>query len=147
MLSVPIDVWKAKLPLFLDPRALSHLSATCSKFRFFNSEIFVHPDYRVGPDIALYRACYGGHRDLAEWLVDEKDADNINRALAHACEGGHRYLAEWLVDEKGASDFNWALASACRGGHRVIAEWLINEKGASRFHIPPERLAMMTSPT
>jgi hypothetical protein len=38
--------------------------------------------------------------------------------------GGHRELAEWLIDEKGANYFNTALQGACKGGHRELAEWL-----------------------
>ena len=64
------------------------------------------------------------HRELAEWLIDEKGANAFEWALSGACMGGHRELAEWLIDEKGANDFNWALHYAWKGGHRELAELL-----------------------
>ena len=132
MLTVHIDVWKFYFPSILDPRDLSRLSACCQKLRCLSKS--VHPNYRKSKNWALYQACYEGHRELAEWLIDEKGANDFNAGLQGACEGGHRELAEWLIDEKGANDFNWGLYGACIGGHRKLAEWLIDEKGANDFN-------------
>ena len=133
MLTVHIDVWKFYFPGLLDPRDLSRLSACCQKLRCLSKS--VHPNYRKSKNMALFLACYEGHRELAEWLIDEKGANDINLALQSACYGGHRELAEWFIDEKGANDFNSGLYGACREGHRELAEWLIDEKGASDFNL------------
>ena len=132
MLTVHIDVWKFYFPSLLDPRDLSRLSACCQKLRCLSKS--VHPNYRKSKIWALYQACKEGHRELAEWLIDEKGANDFNRALQSACHGEHRKQAEWLIDEKGANDFNEALYGACHGGHRGLAEWLIDEKGANDFN-------------
>ena len=132
MLTVHIDVWKFYFPSLLDPRDLSRLSACCQKLRCLSKS--VHPNYKKSKNMALYQACYEGHRELSEWLIDEKGANDFDRALRGACEGGHRELAEWLINEKGANHFNWALYGACKGGHRELAEWLIDEKGANDFN-------------
>ena len=50
--------------------------------------------------------------------------------LSGACQGGHRDLAEFMI-EKGANNWNWGLDAACYGGHRDFAEWMI-EKGATQ---------------
>ena len=131
MLTVHIDVWKFYFPNLLNPCDLSKLSACCQKLRCLSKS--VHPNYRISKFWALHQACYEGHRELAEWLIDEKGADHFNRALRGACYEGHRELAEWLINKKGANDFNSGLYGACRGGHRELAEWLIDENGANDF--------------
>ena len=122
MLTVHIDVWKFYFPNLLNPCDLSKLSACCQKLRCLSKS--VHPNYKKSKNMALYQACYEGHRELAEWLIDEKGANYFNWDLSGACERGHRELAEWLIDENGANDFEWALSGACKGGHRELAEWL-----------------------
>ena len=52
--------------------------------------------------------------------------------LGGACDGGHRELAELMI-EKGATDWNWGLMDACYGGHRDLAEWMI-AKGADPYN-------------
>ena len=44
--------------------------------------------------------------------------------------GGHRELAEWLIDVKGATDIEWGLEGAFVGGHRELAEWLKTKQNA-----------------
>jgi hypothetical protein len=77
----------------------------------------------------LEGACWGGHRDLVELMID-KGADLWDEGLVAACRGGHRDLVEWMID-KGADDWNWGLEAACHGGHRDLVELMIT-KGDER---------------
>ena len=44
----------------------------------------------------MVQSTIGGHRALAEWLIDVKGATNIDGALPFARHGGHQELVEWL---------------------------------------------------
>jgi hypothetical protein len=79
-------------------------------------------------DVALHGACLGGHREIAEMMV-ENGAKVMNYGLCGACRGGHSTIVQWLID-KGANNWNWGLYHACQGGHRGIAQWMI-DKGAN----------------
>jgi hypothetical protein len=76
----------------------------------------------------LCGACQGGHREIAQWMID-KGANNWNLGLSYACQGGHREIVQWIID-KGANEWNSGLRSACYGGHQEIVQWMI-EKGAN----------------
>jgi hypothetical protein len=124
MLTVPLDLWKIYFQQHLELRDLSRVSGVCKTFHTSFATL-IHTDYRSeNRNDALKRACFEGHRELAEWLIDVKGATNFNWALNGACEGGHRDLAEWLIDVKGATDFNNALGYAREGGHRDLEVWL-----------------------
>ena len=69
-------------------------------------------------------ACYGGHRDLAQFMID-LGADEWNRGLESACEGGHHEIVQWMMD-LGATHWNLGLCGACCGGHRDLAQWMID---------------------
>ena len=90
MLTVHIDVWKFYFPSLLNPRDLSRLSACCQKLRCLSKS--VHPNYKHSKNLALHQACYEGHLKLAEWVIDEKGANDFNQALYYV----HPELAEWL---------------------------------------------------
>ena len=54
-------------------------------------------------DKILYKACCI-HSPTLIRLAIAKGAKIWNWALRGACEGGHRELAEWLIDDKGATN-------------------------------------------
>jgi hypothetical protein len=83
-------------------------------------------------DEALFEACRGGHRNVAEWIMSKGANFFWNWALCGACEGGHRELAELMIS-KGADGFHLGLAAACACGHRELAELMI-AKGAKNFN-------------
>ena len=106
------------------------LEKICEKGSVFMIKAIEHinPNWNFG----LYGACLGGHRGIAEWMV-ERGATYWDRGLEGACEGGRRDLAEWMI-EKGATRWDWGLEGACEGGHRALAEWMI-EKGATYWNM------------
>lgn len=72
-------------------------------------------------------ACYGGHSELANFMI-LKGADDVNSGLCGACKGGKHELAELMIS-KGANDFNSGLCSACDWSQLELVELMI-EKGA-----------------
>ena len=76
MLTVHIDVWKFYLLKLLDPRDLSRLSACCKRLRCLGES--VHPNYKKSKNDALFQACREEHRERAEWLINEKGANDFN---------------------------------------------------------------------
>jgi len=72
--------------------------------------------------------------DLHKWYFVHIYQNELNEGLFRACRGGHRDLAELMI-KKGATDLNWGLEGACEGGHRELAEWMI-EKGADSGKCP-----------
>ena len=104
------------------------LEKSCEKGSVFMIKAIEHRTSNW--DLGLYGACLGGHRELAEWMI-EKEATKWDWALEGACYGGHRGIAEWMI-EKGARDWDWGLKYACRGGHRDLAELMI-ENGATNW--------------
>jgi len=132
--SVPIGVLLQNLSQYLDPRDRSNLASTNNHFRAIFSKM-VPAVYRKGNfNDSLYNACKGGHKELAQWLIDTKGATDFDWALSGACFGGHKELVQWLIDTKGATNFDWALRGACWGGHKELAQWLIDAKGATDFY-------------
>ncbi len=75
----------------------------------------------------LYGACFGGHIDLAKFMI-EKGADNWNRILDDAYKSGHRDMTE-LIIQNGLDDWNFGLYGACFGGHMATVQLMI-ETGA-----------------
>ena len=65
--------------------------------------IVVEQLQKVSGDQILYKACCI-HSPTLFRLAIGKGANNWNSALCGACEGGHRELAEWLIDDKGATN-------------------------------------------
>lgn len=63
----------------------------------------------------LYGACYGGHIELINLLI-EHGANNWDYGLMGACEGG-RYDVIFMMTARGASNFNMALDGACASGN------------------------------
>jgi len=51
---------------------------------------------------------------------------NFNYALHEACYGGHKEIAEYLIKTNGANDFIGALYSGLNGGKKKIVEWIFN---------------------
>ena len=78
----------------------------------------------------FHYACYGGHKEICDILI-EKGANDWNNGLAFASRGGHKELCLLLI-EKGATEFNLALLGASRGGHIEICLLMI-EKGGTCF--------------
>ena len=68
--SVPIGVLLQNLSPYLDPRDRSNLASTNSHFHAIFSKTV--PDvYRKGDvNDSLYDSCYGGHKKLAQWLME-----------------------------------------------------------------------------
>lgn len=110
-------------------------------------------------DYGLYRACKGGHRDIAELMIARgscnfnaglnvackrghidiadlmiaKGATDLNKGLYFGCQGGHTNIIDLMI-AKGADDWNSGLYGACEGGHYDIAELVIS-KGANGWYI------------
>ena len=110
---------------------IQHFAQLCALSLRLDLDLYLliktYPSY-LDWNSGLNASCLGGHRDLAEFMI-EKGATYWNWGLQGACKGGHRDLAEWMI-EKGATYWKWGLAGACIGGHRDLAELMI-EKGAT----------------
>lgn len=83
-------------------------------------------------NVAINRACRGGHLETAKALADTVDEDTrAEEMLALACERGHLEVAGWLlprclgqdpdVSRGHVSDF---FRAACGGGRLDVARWL-----------------------
>jgi ankyrin repeat protein len=58
----------------------------------------------------LWRACRGGHREIAELMI-EKGGD-LYLGLHGACLDGRRDMVEWMI-QKGANPQNCTLSKHC----------------------------------
>lgn len=81
-------------------------------------------------NMGLYGACHGGHRDLAELMI-ERGSKYWNLGLMGACQGGHRDLVDLMI-EKGARDWNLGLQHARMNGHPDLVNLMI-EMGAENW--------------
>ena len=75
-------------------------------------------------------ACYGGHREIVELLV-QKGANFWGGGFIGACKGGHRELVELMI-KKGGLHPHRGLYSACHGGHWELVRFLI-QKGREQW--------------
>ena len=92
----------------------------------------------------LLCACWGGHRDLVDFMI-KKGANDWNLGLIGACKGGaccagghcpHRDLVDFMID-KGANNWNGGLFEACKGNgphHRNLVDLMI-EYGANNWNL------------
>ena len=78
--------------------------------------------YAKEKDLIRLKALIDKHKENLAW----------DSGLEGACLGGHRDLAEFMI-QKGATDWNYGLYNACSGGHRDLAELMI-EKGATKCY-------------
>jgi ankyrin repeat protein len=94
-----------------------------------------HSKYLGSSDVLRY-ACYGGHLNVVNFILDHSYKNNynlnINYGLKGACWGGHLNLIHYMVS-KGADAWNHALASACWGGHIDLINLMIS-KGANNWN-------------
>jgi hypothetical protein len=72
-----------------------------------------------------------GSKNVADWLIKERSANDFDMAMAMAARGGHMNIVLDMI-ERGASDFNRAMAHAASGGHMEIVLDMIN-RGANNF--------------
>lgn len=75
----------------------------------------------------LNGACYGGHLDLAEWMIS-KGAINLGSGLYVACQYNHREVVKLLIS-KGMNKWNKGLSGACRGdsiAHEALIKLMIS---------------------
>ena len=102
---------------------LEHL---CLKNHRHLLEILIKKDSKkkLNLNYGLSSACWGGHRDLVQMMID-LGATSMGLGLQSACEGGFKDLAQWMMD-LGANDVNSGLWGACEGGHQDLAQWMIN---------------------
>ena len=91
-------------------------------------------------EYTLHEAAKGGHRDVLDYLIDERGADGFDYALFGAAIGGDLGTVKYL-EEKGATDFELALAGAAQCGHRELVKYFIKEKGARDFEQALQRAA------
>ena len=84
------------------------------------------PDWNDG----LIGACFGGHRAIVHFLLDN-GANKWNKGLQYACGGGHKGIVNLMIN-KGANKWNDGLCRACMGGHLGIANLMIDH-GADDF--------------
>ncbi len=108
--------------------------------RLANTYNFEEGDARSSDSFVLRHACWGGHLELLQWLVEYFKVAVVEirscRAFRITCEYGYIDTAKWLVDrfELDIPDVravdHAALRSACRNGHLGVVQWL-----ASRFKL------------
>jgi hypothetical protein len=101
-----------------------------NKFGYDVKFIMNHPEFEVN-NIYFQMACFGGHRDLVELMI-EKGANWWNCGFLGACSGGKRDLIDLMI-EKGADDWNCGLYLACYHDYRDIAKLMI-KKGAHNWN-------------
>ena len=109
---IPVNNWVLEYLCFKNHRDLLELLIPKDTNKWLN---FNH---------GLFGACLGGHRDLAQWMM-ELGGNWWNMGLQGACRGGHQDLAQWMID-LGSKDWNEGLDGACRGGFKVLAQWMID---------------------
>lgn len=87
-------------------------------------------------DYAVYGACKGGHADLAQKIIKNRDnyekIENIcEYGLKGACDGGHLDLAKLMVSLglEHSTRQRWkyeAIHIACKNGHKKLAKYVIS---------------------
>lgn len=83
-------------------------------------------------EMAFRVACYNGHLDVAEWLLQVKPDINISAlsddAFRFSCIYGHLNVAKWLLQIKPDIDITAVSGSAFNGAcsrrHLNVAKWL-----------------------
>lgn len=80
-------------------------------------------------------ACQNGYLELAQWLAENYEIDNVMCAFYGATSGGHIEMAQWLIrtwpeiNPSGCRDR--AIRYACRNGHLGMAQWLVTLEGVN----------------
>lgn len=83
------------------------------------------------PNIGLFEACAGGHKKLAESMI-ERGANNWNDGLFEACKFGHIELIELMIAY--GANLEYGLFSACYSGHTEIIKLIISRKNQVSLH-------------
>jgi len=83
-------------------------------------------------DYGLYHASLNGHKNVCDYLIAERGANNFNHALCGALYGNQPKLVDFFI-EKGANDFN-CLWYACSSGNEKLVK-LILDKGGKDYLI------------
>lgn len=78
--------------------------------------------------LEIKNACEKGDYELAESLL--KNGAYVNAGLEGACLGGHKDLAQLLIDKWHATDFDLGLMCACRNNHKDLIQMMI-DRGAN----------------
>lgn len=77
-------------------------------------------------DLSLYGACYGGHKNLVDEIL-EKGVKTLDYGLEGAVRGGQLEMTKYMI-EKGGTDYyiqNSLLYEACHGGNKQVIQFLI----------------------
>lgn len=73
----------------------------------------------------LYKACYGGHKDVVEYMFIHGIPD-ANSGMYYACEGGQLHIVELMIS-KGATRYNDGLKYACSGSQIEAVKLMIQK--------------------
>ena len=109
---IPVDNWVLEYLCFKNHRDLLKILIQKDSNKIINW------------NFGLRGACQGGHRDLAQWMID-LGAKWWYDGLRGACEGGHRDMVQWMID-LGATNWDGGLWGACCGGHRDLSQMMID---------------------
>ena len=80
-------------------------------------------DRRIKWEYGLFGACAGGHKDIAQLIINI-GCNQFNFGMSGACRGGHNDFALWMI-QKGANSWDNGLREACCGGYKNTAELMI----------------------
>jgi ankyrin repeat protein len=78
---------------------------------------------------ALENACKGGHREIAEMMI--QNGAVLGRGLTGACMGGNHEFVNWILS-LGCTNYDNGLLGACAGGNDDLTFFMI-ELGANDF--------------
>jgi hypothetical protein len=134
----PEQARQSRLLLYACRRAVAVFARGTSEFeplkRLADTYKFECDDARKSDMFILRQACWGGHLELVQWLVNyfkitKSEVWNC-RAFQITCEHGHLDLAKWLDRcGLGISDTcavgPGVLRDACGNGHLAVVQWLV----------------------
>jgi hypothetical protein len=101
-------------------------------------EHFKHINARYPRHLILRSACGGGHLEIARWLADTFEFNDLARfqAFRYACANNRLNVAQWLTSMLGLSlcdtwrlYINTILVDVCVIGHLQVAQWLVKTFG------------------